>query len=72
MSIALDIFRFTVLLSINIVMELSRWIGVVGFGCPISVRVSYMFFPSCAFMYSANNCDSTAEATTCFNIVEVV
>ena len=43
-----------------------------GLGGPVSVKVTYMLFISCALIYSANNCASTAEATTCFNMVEVV
>eukprot|EP00957_Ditylum_brightwellii_P089142 6788014-Ditylum_brightwellii.AAC.1 len=53
-------------------VELSACIGVAGCSCPISCNVVLTAAASFAFTKSAPSLASAADATTFFNIVEIM
>ena len=58
------------LFTIPTVVELSMWIGVGGWGCPSSSRVSLIIFASFAFRNNAPSYASAALAATNFKRVQ--
>ena len=53
-------------------VALSQWMGVVGWGCPISAKVSRNTLPSLIFKNNAPNSASAAEEATNFRTVQSV
>ena len=50
-------------------VELSTWIGVLGWGCPISSNKQHIGTASFALMYSAPSFASAADDITVFMMV---
>eukprot|EP00957_Ditylum_brightwellii_P212183 15367048-Ditylum_brightwellii.AAC.2 len=61
---ALDLCCLMLLLMIQCVVELSTWIGVGGWGWPISVRATCIAAASFAFSTNAPSSASAADAIT--------
>ena len=64
----LERFCFRVLFTNTLDVVLSTYILVVGYGCPISIRVVCSGTASCAFVKDAPIPDSTVDAMKCFMI----
>ena len=71
-SIALDLCRLIVLLTIPTAVVLSTCNGVGGWGWPNSFSINRMTFASCAFKNNAPNSASAADAATSFKMEHVV
>ena len=71
-SIALEILCFTVPLAIPVALELSVWIGVAGWGCPISASVIRSTAPSLALWKRPPDLASVAEYITFFMMLLTV
>ena len=70
MSIALVCFGWIVLVTTPNAVELSIWIGVLGWGCPISSNKTRMGTASLALIYNAPSSASAAEDITASIIVD--
>ena len=71
-SIDQDCLRFTVLFAMPTAVELSQWIGVGGWGWPISSSVSQKFIACLQFRNNAPSSASAADATTNLSIAHNV
>eukprot|EP00957_Ditylum_brightwellii_P037261 2820755-Ditylum_brightwellii.AAC.1 len=71
-SIALDCYFLTVLFTMPTAVVLSKMIGVAGWLCPSSLRVSQYFFASFTLRNRLLSSGSAADAATCFNMVLMV
>ena len=72
MSLALDLRCLTVLLAMPTTFALSVWIGVGGWGWPISPNVVHNVVASLALLYNAPSSASVADDITFFRILLVV
>ena len=59
-----DCCLFTVLLAIPVAVLLSQWIGVLGWACLSSMRISCIILASLQLMNRAASSASAADATT--------
>ena len=69
MSVALDIFRLTVVVTMTSATELSTLIGFIGWGKPISWSVMRRGTNVCPLWNSPPTSDLVADATTCMRIL---
>ena len=69
---ALDLRCFTVPLAIPVALELSVWMGVAGWGCPISASVIQSIAPCLALWKRPPDSASVAEDITFFMMLLTV
>ena len=68
----LDLRCFTVPLAIPVALELSVWMGVAGWGCPISVSVIWSISPCLALWKRPPDLASVSEYITFFMMLLTV
>ena len=69
---ALDLRFFTVPLAMPVALEFSVWIGVAGWGCPISASVIWSIAPCLALWKRPLDSASVAEDITFFMMLLTV